>query len=1420
MSVLSRNSIDSSKICDEADPYKEFEIYLQRAQAEMLNLLERSSEAKPVNEKREPPRPPKRHGLKPTYGFNGKTSPEAFRKRRVKERSMSLDEGPKTDSCTRQRVPFFVKTRRTSCPVLSHGQSFNESAYRNSSEILDWLSKAMAEFHDIVDQELCDLRKSSLSPWARFHIKVLDSISLSRESIALRSPDEPSEETTPKLQSDKNSVVPVPAPRKMKPKNPQDPQDVAAFIQRVEKSIRRSNAHLNLADNIVLLQELVNSLNDVDNGCNQDCDLSDNDHSEENLKSVMTQTTPLSLSRESSEDDNGSNNSLQRSVDSNPSAVESGIGTNSPPCLLGNKNVVSDSSDDNSDDVQWKSVRRRHSGKRMSGRRREAWHKVEEPIVTHKPPPHKVAPIILQSFSPSPASSSCPIDSGGSGGSACNTLDSVKDDDDKFGEKIMSASAPALKSTLMVPPLAAYVDKGSISAATTPSDGNKTFKESIVNARSSSATTLAEIEASEACRWLRAAGFPQYAQMYEDSMFPLDLSGARADHHFLDVESLSALFRRLEILNRASKLKLESGTRKKLIADSDEEENSCAISSQWTYQRQSRRWSRISPIDLSSDLTNEYCPNELISPIPEQKRSSSERLREGARSWLKRMESFRSRSLRRKSQRSFKASDIGTPRIVDLVGMDEKLKTLNCVTLELPSANIKPGSPNANDSGLDSPDLSRRLSSRKSRRSSRSKRESGSVSDSECQKFDYVNNDPNTNTKDSFLIGYYDDDLDGGRRKMSYQGEISQGNRLRLTLDLNNGHRQNGSEYLTSGTPDAIDGRIGKWSPIIIRNSNFDIFRARKVSCGSSQNRDLPSNGERKNSKDLDLSERGSDLQSQGSSGSIGVHCDSDLDGSLQLGRDSGRWQGNTCESYPSTPDNIQQEATVPIVSLTVGQMILVRKVALLRLTGIMEAHVPNHKGLSWAWDIPKFLKKIRPPEHRGKGIFGAPLYLNVQKWGTPVPPVILAAFKFLRREAMDQVGLFRKPGVKSRISSLRRECDSGREIEFDAQQAFDVADLVKQYFRDLPEALLTSKLSETFVAIFQALPHYLRLEATRYALLLLPDEHREALNLLLSFLIDISSMSSTNQMTLSNLAVCFAPSLFQLSHTISPRSTSSSPRRRTKTTGTPDPRELGENKAAHDCMLTMLREYNQLFQLTQEFLANCPFSYLDESVPVSLAELRTEKALGWKAYHDACFAALLREAKEKSKGWVSTSYPDPTVELTYKKVGDGHALRMWRAGLHIPAPPSEILSRLLYQRHLFDGNAAAWRMIEKLDSDSDVTQFVSTGLDLQEINQTCLLRSWRTNLFGGGSALVETSIEHNEARIIPAAIPRIVLASRYLIEPAGSGHSKITYLSRIDLRGRTPEWYNKVYGHLIVQDLENLRASFVIAEVLPETTL
>lgn len=147
------------------------------------------------------------------------------------------------------------------------------------------------------------------------------------------------------------------------------------------------------------------------------------------------------------------------------------------------------------------------------------------------------------------------------------------------------------------------------------------------------------------------------------------------------------------------------------------------------------------------------------------------------------------------------------------------------------------------------------------------------------------------------------------------------------------------------------------------------------------------------------------------------------------------------------------------------------------------------------------------------------------------------------------------------------------------------------------------------------------RLDALRCALLLLPDEHREALQTFLTFLTDVAALASINQMTPSNLAVCLAPSLFHLPATSVSSSSSSStshnrsagvngpsngavgggggvvpsgngnnissssssgssapsPRRR-KTVGVPDQRELSQNKAAHECLLQMINDFRYLF--------------------------------------------------------------------------------------------------------------------------------------------------------------------------------------------------------------------------------------------------
>uniref|UniRef100_A0A3B5KSX3 SAM domain-containing protein n=1 Tax=Xiphophorus couchianus TaxID=32473 RepID=A0A3B5KSX3_9TELE len=74
-----------------------------------------------------------------------------------------------------------------------------------------------------------------------------------------------------------------------------------------------------------------------------------------------------------------------------------------------------------------------------------------------------------------------------------------------------------------------------------------------------------EIEAKEACTWLRAAGFPQYAQLYEDSQFPIDISSVTRDHDFLDRDAIEALCRRLNTLNKCALMRLEISPQRKRV---------------------------------------------------------------------------------------------------------------------------------------------------------------------------------------------------------------------------------------------------------------------------------------------------------------------------------------------------------------------------------------------------------------------------------------------------------------------------------------------------------------------------------------------------------------------------------------------------------------------------------------------------------------------------------------------------------------------------------------------------------------------------------------------------------------------------------------------------------------------------------------
>lgn len=89
----------------------------------------------------------------------------------------------------------------------------------------------------------------------------------------------------------------------------------------------------------------------------------------------------------------------------------------------------------------------------------------------------------------------------------------------------------------------------------------------------------------------------------------------------------------------------------------------------------------------------------------------------------------------------------------------------------------------------------------------------------------------------------------------------------------------------------------------------------------------------------------------------------------------------------------------------------------------------------------------------------------------------------------ISQVGLFRKSGVKSRIQALRQQCEFCPDyVCYEDQSAYDVADMVKQFFRDLPEPVLTSKLGETFLHIYQCTSPQSRVFRSLSALSVFPD--------------------------------------------------------------------------------------------------------------------------------------------------------------------------------------------------------------------------------------------------------------------------------------------------------------------------------------------
>ncbi|NXM66227.1 STA13 protein, partial [Serilophus lunatus] len=1052
-----------------------------------------------------------------------------------------------------------------------------------------------------------------------------------------------------------------------------------------------------------------------------------------------------------------------------------------------------------------------------------------------------------------------------------------------------------------------------------------------------------ETEAKKACDWLRAAGFPQYAQMYEDSLFPLDIGDVKKDHSFLDQDSLKSLCRRLMTLNTCAFMKLDVHFQRKQNEDS-EEDDLCAISNRWAFQRDSKRWSRVGSADIlcqgseapsctmrpvsshESILTDLSTNPEATSlhstgsvgsvggtggtlgtaampsdpPAPPRAAASATGCGRGehflleqpsgcrgtskekpkkrrSRSFLKRIESLRRRDKERASPagRAALHSSVTLPPGWGSLTRDGELTaprtsssnretpasfrgkkhffSVSYRTNCLLGAGGTKGDSEPKCSGASLQDLGVASAA------------GGTWAAAECQHRQAAHGDclvyipgdhkPGTFPKSlsieslcplggSSLSHWHPGRGGRGCGSSSTEGSSSPqgfarrrrgscsslGSRVSVYDNVPDfGSSEdfcNDGEVTYENLDDilqhmwGLQQKVELWCKAIAPSLDGEEGGEEEEEEEESDSGGEPSNLHFEEQSMSDVGTSASDFDSTGNSLNETEEIeprerrDSGVGASLTRPCRKLRWHSFQNSHRPSL-----NSASLEINRQSSAQLNLLQKCSLLRLTAIMEKYSVPHKQ-AWTWTVPKFMKRNKVPDYRDKMVFGVPPIVNVQRTGQPLPQGIQQAMRYLRSQCLDQVGIFRKSGVRSRIQALRLVNEASPDsVSYAGQSAYDVADLLKQYFRDLPEPIFTSKLTDTFLQIYQFVPKEQRLQAVQAAIILMPDENREVLQTLLYFLSDIAS-AEENQMTAGNLAVCLAPSIFHLNVS---KKESTSPRAIHKrgTMGKPDQKDLSENMAATQGLSHMITDCKKLFQVSHDILLQLSSSYMAaDAYPHPLTDLVCQgESKDLHSYFEQSVQNLLKESSEKFKGWLSTPGPLNT-ELSCKKVGDGHPLRLWKVSTDVEAPPAVVLHRVLRERHLWDEDLLQSEVVEALDKDMEVYHYVTDSMAPHPHRDCLVLRCWRTGLPRGACLLMALSVEHDKAPL-QGGVKAVVLTSQFLIEPSATGHSRVTHICRADLRGRSPEWYNKVFGHLCAMELARIRDSFpALSPTGPETKI
>ena len=159
--------------------------------------------------------------------------------------------------------------------------------------------------------------------------------------------------------------------------------------------------------------------------------------------------------------------------------------------------------------------------------------------------------------------------------------------------------------------------------------------------------------------------------------------------------------------------------------------------------------------------------------------------------------------------------------------------------------------------------------------------------------------------------------------------------------------------------------------------------------------------------------------------------------------------------------------------------------------------------------------------------VFGQPLDVVIARQGSVVPTIVQAAVDWIAEHALQETGIFRISAAAPELAVLKNFCNTTDNPDFSTiNDPHLVAAVLKTYFRELPEPILTYALYSKLVDTNNISDANERVNAVATLLDSLQDPNYQSLRLLFWLLNCIIIYSDKNMMTAGNLATCWAPNL------------------------------------------------------------------------------------------------------------------------------------------------------------------------------------------------------------------------------------------------------------------------------------------------------